>query len=495
MKQSGWKSVCSILLFCVATATVSSAQVKLTTLVNFNGSNGGSPSMVLTQGANGSFYGTTEYGGINNNNFCTSGCGTFFKMAPTGTLKALYNFCSQVGCTDGTYPVGSLVQAPNGDFYGTTEGGGAYGGGTVFKISPSGDLTTLYSFCALADCADGEEPVAGLVQAKNGSFYGTTRVGGAYAGGTVFKISPAGELSTLYSFRGPVDSADGSAPVGELVQATNGNFYGETEDGGVNYQGTIFEITPGGEETALYSFCALPECTDGSAPYGGLIQAANGDFYGTTLEGGSHCAAGCGTIFKITSAGALTTLYNFCAVGLCADGRQPHAGLVQGTDGNFYGTTYYGGANNSCAAGCGTVFEITPAGTLTTLYSFCALTDCADGDLPGAGLLQATNGTFYGTTAGGGTGNDGTIFSLATGLGPFVSFVRNPAKVGQQFGILGQGLTGTTSVLLNGAAASFTIKSDTLLTATVPAGATTGYVTVSTPSGVLTSNVPFHVIP
>ena len=186
----------------------------------------------------------------------------------------------------------------------------------------------------------------------------------------------------------------------------------------------------------------------------------------------------------------LTTLYSFCG---CTDGSYPQ-GLVQATDGNFYGTTIAGGTNG------GTVFAITPSGSLTTLYTFCSQSGCTDGQSPDGELAQDTNGNFYGTTAFGGTSDDcefgcGTVFSLSTGLGPFVSFVRNPAKVGQTFGILGQGLNGTTGVLLDGAPATFIVKSDTLLEATVPAGATTGPVTVTTPSGTLTSNVPFRVLP
>jgi uncharacterized repeat protein (TIGR03803 family) len=410
----------------------------------------------------------------------------------------LYNFCSPSDCADGAGPLGPLVQTANRDFYGTTEGGGAYGGGTVFKISPSGDLTTLYSFCALANCADGEQPNGGLAQGRSGNFYGTT-TGGGIPGcsnldgcGTVFEITPAGKLTTLYNFcASNADCPDGDFPSGELLQASNGQFYGETVAGGAIGCGTVFKISPAGELTTLLSF-ELDPC----GPSGGLIQAANGSLYGVTGDGGSGAGCygsyGCGTVFEVNSAGKLTTLYNFCSLGGCADGSFPYGPLVQGTDGNFYGTTLTGGVFNPRQ---GTLFEITPRGTLTTLYSFCRLYDCPDGGAPAAGPMQDTNGTFYGTTAGGGTGNDGTIFSLATGLGPFVSFVRNPAKVGQEFGILGQGLTGTTSVLLNGVPASFTVRADTLLTATVPAGATTGYVTVTTPSGTLTSNVPFHVIP
>jgi uncharacterized repeat protein (TIGR03803 family) len=227
-------------------------------------------------------------------------------------------------------------------------------------------------------------------------------------------------------------------------------------------------------------------------PIAKLVQATDGNFYGTTTEGGATCAipGACGTVFKITPAGTLTTLYTFCSKTNCPDGYRPYAGLVQATDGNFYGATNAGGPKN-----LGTVFKITPGGTLTTLHSF----DGTDGAYPAAGLLQATDGNFYGATIEGGaycpSYGCGTVFSLSVGLCPFVSFVRGTAKVGKIVEILGQGFTGTTSVSFNGTPAAFKVKSDTFVKATVPAGSTTGAVTVTTPGGTLTSDVPFRVRP
>jgi uncharacterized repeat protein (TIGR03803 family) len=488
---------CLIFVFCTATAVVSPAQVTFTTLLTFGGTNGSNPTnTVLTQGADGNFYGVTPYGGVNNDGGCYYGCGTVFKMTASGALTTLYNFCSQANCTDGYDPTGSLAQAANGDFYGTTIYAGANGGGTVFEITTKGELTTLYSFCTLSSCADGEAPNAGLVRAGNGSLYGTTAFGGVYGAGTVFEITPAGELRTLYSFCAQYECADGSLPDGGLIQAIDGNFYGETEDGGLNYQGTVFKVTPAGKLTTLYSFCALDGCSDGSDPYGGLVQATNGDFYGSTLEeGGDFCA--CGTVFKITSTGGLATLHTFDYT----DGRQPSGGLVQGTDGNLYGTTKGGGPDlYGCDYfGCGTVFEITPAGTLTTLYNFCALANCADGAFPTAGLLQATNGAFYGTTAGSITldfVNDGTIFSLSTGLGPFVKTQPASGKEGNTIGIFGQGFSSSSVVQFGGVqATNIKLSGSTFLFATVPAGALTGPVTVTTDGTTLTSNQEFRVTP
>ncbi len=284
--------------------------------------------------------------------------------------------------------------------------------------------------------SDGGTPNAGLVQATDGNFYGTTYAGGASGNcqggcGTVYRITPGGTLTTLHSF----DLYDGASPTAALVQGTDGNIYGTTYGGGANqYYGTVFKITPSGALTSLYSFCAQANCADGAMPYAGLVRGSDGNFYGTTLEGGSNtgCSLGsgsCGTVFKITPGGTLTTLYSFCAQAGCADGGNPYAGLVQASDGNFYGTTFERGAN-----GYGTVFKITPAGTLTTLYSFCSQTNCADGQYPYAGLVQATDGNFYGTTSAGGAGayhQGGTVFKITPSgtLTTLYSFCSQPTAL------------------------------------------------------------------
>jgi uncharacterized repeat protein (TIGR03803 family) len=368
------------------------AQV-LTTLHSFSGSVGEYPRSGLVQANDGNFYGTTYYGGA----YCSpSGCGTVFKVTDSGTLTTLYSFCTLNNCLDGSNPQARLIQATDGNLYGTTYYGGANNAGTVFKITPSGTLTTLHSFAG----TDGKYPLAALVQATDGNFYGTTDGGGAAGGGTIFKITPSGALTTLYSFCSQSGCADGGGPQASLVQASDGNFYGTTYGGGTNNDGTVFKITPSGTLTTLHSFSGA----DGANPYAGLIQATDGNFYGTTFAGGySYCALqGCGTIFKITTSGTLTTLYWFSG----ADGYSPYAGLVQGSDGNFYGTTYNGGAY--CPPhGCGTVFKISASGMLTTLYSFSG----GDGSNPYAGLIQATDGNFYGTTYAGAPGS-GTVFKI-----------------------------------------------------------------------------------
>src|SRR5580658_3905800 len=480
-KLNRGKRAYDVFVLCAVTAIALPAQT-LTSLFSFDGTDGADPYAGLVQATNGDFYGTTNGGP-------TGTYGTVFKITLSGTLTTLYSFCSQSGCPDGEYPYAGLVQATNGDFYGTTSQGGANGNyGTVFKITPSGTLTTLYSFCSQTNCTDGYNPEGGLVQATNGDFYGTTSQGGAYLTegygyGTVFKITPSGTLTTLHSF----DEADGNFPTAALVQATNGDFYGTTEEDGPNGNGTVFKITPSGTLTTLYGF----DGTDGEYPVGGLVQATNGDFYGTTDAGGANSY---GTVFKITPGGTLTTLHSFCSQGSapdCTDGQEPRAGLVQATNGDFYGTTYAGGANGS-----GTVFKITLSGTLTTLYNFCSQSGCTDGADPYAGLVQDTDGAFYGTASeGGGASYDGTVFSLSVGLGPFVKTRPTSGKVGADVKILGTDLTGATSVSFNGTAAVFEVVSGAEITTTVPAGASSGTVQVVTPSGTLSSNVSFRVAP
>lgn len=483
------ESICVLVLICLVTVLASSAQT-FTTLMHFKGTNGWLPD-TLVQGRDGSFYGTTAYGG-------TFYKGTVFKAAASSRLQ-LYSFCSQANCPDGSVP-GGIALGPDGNFYGTTAMGGLYDRGTVFKITPTGHLTTLYSFCPQAGCQDGDQP-SGLVLGNDGNFYGTTVYGGTLNAGTVFRIAPAGRLETLYRFCSQVNCSDGSAPEGNLIQADDGNFYGITNDGGVNEEcgylqngcGTVFNITPEGVLTSLYRFCSsgYPTCPDGNSPRGGLVQAADGALYGTTY--GIALQTG-GTLFKIRS-GVFSTLYTFCSLPGCTDGQGPWGELVQGTDGNLYGSTLGGGANRQ-----GTTFKFSASsGVLTGLYSFCSQPHCDDGLQP-IGVIQDTNGLFYGTTLEGGGGTCdanngcGTIYSLDMGLAPFVAFVRSQGKVGQAAGILGQGFTGATGVSFNGIPANFSVVSDTFLRATIPSGATTGYVTVTTPGGTLTSNVPFQVI-
>jgi uncharacterized repeat protein (TIGR03803 family) len=440
------------------------------TLVNFNGANGANPFTTgLTQGANGNLYGATFGGGSN-------GAGIAFEMTLNGELSVLHNFCSYPNCSDGYNPISTLVLATDGNFYGTTEG-------NIFKITPTGTLTTLWADCTLPNCADGAVSW-GVVQGADGNFYATTIIGGTgcpatFQGcGTVFKLTPEGVLTILHEFcPGNGSCPDGGNPFAPMVEGNDGNFYGTTQ------MGTVFRITPEGNFRTLYTFCSQPNCADGATPQAPLVQAADGNFYGTSNGGGSFHQ---GTVFRITPGGHLTTLYSFCAQINCPDGTQVYGGLIQATDGNFYGMAGYGGM-----FGHGTVFKLTPGGMLTTLHDF----DGADGSvLLGSALVQHTNGTLYGVTYSGGSNNDGTVFSLDVGLGPFIKTVPTSGQFGQSVTILGTNLTGATSVRFNHKEASFTIVSASEIDTTVPNGASTGFVTVTTPSGIPTSNVLFQVL-
>jgi len=318
----------------------------------------------------------------------------------------------------------------------------------------------------------------------------------------VFKITPSGTLTTLYSF----NPQGGYVAPSAVIQATNGDLYGTTEFGTAGFSfcypdcGSVFALSAQGVFTTLHTFTGPP--TDGFYPHAGLVQGKDGNLYGTTSEGGDvlyDCSSdgvgfGCGTVFRVTPGGRLTILHNF---GIGTDGQLPAAGLVQATDGNLYGTTEFGGTSTTCnpgffLTGCGTIFEITPQGKEMTLHLFHG----SDGATPKAGLLQATNGLFYGTTAiGGAVESYGTVFSLNAGLGPFVSALPTAGAAGKSVAILGNNLTGASKVTFNGSAATFTVVSDTEITTSVPAGATTGPVQVVTPSGTLTSNVNFKVLP
>ena len=393
--------VTSALSLCLGVPTGAHAQT-LTTLDSFNGANGALPSTQLAalkrshhwvQHPNGNFYGTAPLGGANNS-------GTVFQIVPGGKITAIYSFCSIGGaaCTDGSFPEGALVVGSDGNLYGTTYLGGANNDGTVFKITTSGALTTLHSFSG----TDGANPLGALVQGNDGNLYGTTYAGGANNDGVVFKMSCGGSMTTLHSFKG----TDGVNPEGDLLQS-NGSFIGATLAGGNSTgSGTLFSITSSGALTTLYDFCTQTNCIDGSIPRAPFTQDAWGNIYGTTQQSGANAG---GTVFIYNSFVGVHTIYHFCAKTNCTDGSQPTAGPVVGIDGNIYGTTYGGGASNN-----GTAYELTPWGVLYTLYNFCSLANCADGQNPESALIQGTDQNFYGTTSFGGADGLGTAYNLAT---------------------------------------------------------------------------------
>ena len=464
-----------------ATALESSAQI-FRTLTIFDDKNGQGPAAALVQGPDGDFYGTTAAGGANR-------YGEVYKISAKGTLTTLHSFNK----TDGMGP-GQLSLAGDGNFYGTTPEGGAHSYGTVFRVTSKGILTTLYNF----NYVDGVSPSGGVIQGLDGNLYGTTAGGGegkqcnGGGRGTVFRLTLSGGLTTLYTFCPQAGCSDGAEPYTGLLQGTDGNFYGTTRAGGGGVGcsfgcGTIFKISRTGALTTLYRFCQQDGCPDSAQPLAGLVQANDGNFYGTT--GGSGVNGDFGVVFQMTPEGSVTTIHAFSV----NEGQVVYGTLVQGTDQYLYGAAYQGG-DLSCSPplGCGTLFQVSTGGILNVLHLF----ESPNGTSPHAGLMQATSGVFYGTTYFRGPNSGaGTIFGLSMGLGPFVSLPRDFGKVGAVEGILGQGLTGTTAVSFNGVAATFTVKSGSLILATVPPGATTGVVTVTTSGGTLTSNVPFYVLP
>lgn len=398
---------------------------------------------VLAQGRDGNLYGTATSGG-------TYGFGTVFKVTPAGTVTTLYNFDGTTGST----PNDGLTLGTDGKFYGTTNKGGTFGLGTIFRITPTGTLTVLHHFGSVA--GDGYNPFAPPIQGIDGNFYGMTIFGFAY------KISASGVYKLI--------SGATYGTYSPLIQASDGNFYG------TSYLGNrVFKMTKAGKVTALYRF----DGNHGSEPYGPLVQGTDGDLYGTTMFSGTSSG---GVVFKLTLKGAITVLMNFDS-----SYYQPTAGLVAATDGNFYGATRYGGTSGNSA-----LFKTATTGVTTVENSF----DGTHGSQAFATPMQHTNGKIYGLTHAGGVNNSGVIYSLDEGLAPFISMTSAAAKVGVIVGILGQGFTGASAVSFGGTAATtVTVISDTYMTAKVPVGALTGNVTVTTPSGTLTSNRFFRVTP
>jgi uncharacterized repeat protein (TIGR03803 family) len=372
----------------------------------------------LIQGRDGNFYGTTSGGGQFNQ-------GTVFRVTPGGDETVLYSFAG--GASDGAQPNPGLIEGADGTFYGTTSYGGVDGClrlepasdavksacGTVFTITADGAEQVIYFF---QGTADGGEPNGALVAASDGNFYGTTVAGGSvnsYCGlggcGVVFKVTPAGAETAIYGFGS--QTGDGVLPA-SLVQGNDGTFYSTTDIGGPPNEGTVFSVTAGGVETRLYSFSGR---NSGENPQAPLVQGGDGNFYGTTYFGGVSAnpapacvIGGCGTVFKVTPTGAVTLLYSFG--GSATDGAYPNTALVRGSDGNFFGTTNAGGSETNCFGGCGVIFSIGPDGTEATIYVFAG--GSTDGAIPCGGLIQGSDGNFYGTTAFGGEFNAGIVFRI-----------------------------------------------------------------------------------
>jgi uncharacterized repeat protein (TIGR03803 family) len=367
-----------------------------------NNPDGAGPAATLFQASDGFLYGTAGGGGATAN-------GTVFRISPAGAFHLVYSFTNG---TDGQHPAASLVQGRDGNLYGTTTFGGSNCFGTVFRLTPGGAITPVYSFSA---GTDGAIPMAGLVLGKDGNLYGTTFGGNTPSKGSVYRISTNGVFTSLHAFTG---GADGGKPQAPLIQAADGNLYGTTSQGGATSNGTIFRITPAGALTVIYSFT---NGTDGAAPQAGLVQGGDGYFYGAAKNGGGNSL---GTIFRVSTNGAFTTLHTFSPA---PEGFGVLSSLVQFSDGKLYGAAESGGAGSA-----GSIFRISTAGVFEQLYSFSKAG--GDGQTPVGGLIQANDGNLYGTTTAGGTNLYGTIFRYGSASpvnGPLV--LTTPVTQGLNF--------------------------------------------------------------
>jgi uncharacterized repeat protein (TIGR03803 family) len=377
-------------------------------------SNDGSlPLAGVIQGSDGNFYGVTDEGG-------SAGEGTIISMTPGGTVTILHNFGDGTVPNDGQYTAAGLIRGVDGNFYGTTSGGGSANYGTVFNVTPSGVVTILHSFNDGSVTDDGKNPSAKLIQATDGNFYGTTPNGGAANEGTAFKMTPSGVVTILHSFGDGSVTGDGLYPSTELIQGTDGNFYGTTQHGGSTgfFGGTVYKMTPAGVVTILHSFGDGSVSNDGLQPIAGLVQGTDGSFYGTTSVSSKVIPLGFGAFtnapgsaFKITPQGVVTILHSFGDGTIANDGQYPSAALIQATDGSFYGTTENGGF-----ASVGTIFRMTSSGAITIMHSFGDGSVPNDGSYPAAPVFQASDGNMYGTTEDGGSAGTGTLFKLIDGI-------------------------------------------------------------------------------
>ena len=459
-----------------------------------------------------------------------AGLAILLVLVAVGSAQVVEYVYSFTGANSSAYP--GLVtpsQGPDGGLYGTASGqqsGTDYG--TIFELKTAGGLKQLYTF----DSTSGAVPVGGVTLASDGNFYGAASSGGSASNGVLFQMALDGAYTVLHEFTGgsdgtapqapPIvgsdgnlygttlgnattastiykytrstgmfttlyqfDQAHGSSIFAPLIQAKDASLYGVAEFGAANGCGSIFKFSLSGTLLWFYSFPCAP---GGANPIGPLLQGADGNLYGTTSQGGNIGGPGVGTVFKVNQNGAVSILYNFQSFfNGGADGSTPEAGLVQATDGKLYGAASAGGSANR-----GTLFQITTSGMYKQLYSF---PKDAGGAVPLAAPLQDTNGLLYGTTLEGGRFGFGVVYRLNMDLAPFVALVRYAGNAGSTAQILGQGFTGTTSVTFNGVAAtSFKVLTDTFMTAVVPSGATTGPVVVTTPGGALTSNKNFRIV-
>lgn len=412
----------------VARAQSGTQQVEYTYEAQANCNTVESPDCGLMQASDGNFYGTAVNGGADQ-------YGAIFRLTSSGTYTVIYSFTNGM---DGSFPESDLVEAADGNLYGTAGGGGANKSGVVFRIGFSGTLTTIYSFCSLTDCADGGYPDGGLTIGSDGNFYGMANQANykvpcdiplSYGCGTIYKLTPQGQFTLLHSF----DGDDGGIPHSGLVQGSDGDFYGVAPVGGILDNcgedtgcGTVFKITADGNFTLIHAFA---DDGDSASPTARMVEAKDGNLYGTALGDSQY-----GGIFGVSTSGNFSTVHLF---SYGKGGALPYGGLVSGSDGNLYGTTITGGTVYNCDGLCGTAYQLDAEGKVTILYDFCSKDDCTDGHGAGVTLVQGNDGSFYGTTIAGGDDSScngigcGTIYQLTVSpalVGP-VQLAFSPTKV------------------------------------------------------------------
>jgi len=371
------------------------------------------PSSGLLQGSDGNLYGMTPFGGTGANisGYAQTGSGTIFKISPEGIYSIVHNFCDGTVTNDGAMPCGALIQGTDGNFYGVTESGGLYGFGTVFKVTPQGVVTIMHSFYYGTAPHDGAGPAASLIQASDGNLYGTTMYGGSAANGTIFRMSLGGTYAILHNFNDGSVAGDGKQPAAALIQASDGNLYGTTDSGGSAGFGTLYQLSLPGTYSLVRSFADGTYTADPKYP-SALVEGGDGNFYATAYGSTTTSSE---IAFKMTLQGLPTILHVFGDGTLANDGASsgalPTAGLIQGSNGNFYGTTVWGG--QPPMTGYGVAFQMTPTGTITILHVFADGTVFADGANPSAPLCQGIDGNLYGSTTNGGATGNGSLFQIA----------------------------------------------------------------------------------
>ena len=479
------------------------AAVSFNVLHDFAGPDGRYPTGQLAQGRDGWLYGTT-YSGFGTTQTVD---GVAFKIKPDGTsFTIIHKFLHY--SNEGSWPLGGLSSGRDGNFYGVTQ---AYAkqpsgirisgsAGAIYKMTPAGVVSTLYTF--------NDTPVTNLydarwapIQAPDGNLYGTTVRGGKNNKGVVYRLNPVTKaLTVLHHFEN--NQIDGYTPQAPLLWAQDGNLYGTTNRGGNDStfgSGTVYKINPNGTNyKVLYNFNLL----NGIWPLGPIAQGNDGNFYGATERGGTNRGNSLsGTIYKLTPQGVHTTLRSLSGVGAAfALGSAPATGLVLGSDGSFYGTTYFGGLPPS--SGCGVLFKTSPSGVYSALHPMSQRIDGCFNEsfIAQSSLFLHTNGQLYGLATVGGASvagqavDAGTVFRLGNGLPAFIKPDTDAAKVGATVGLLGD-FTGVTKVTFNGVNAGFTKASNTFITAQVPVGAKTGAIVVTKGTAQVKSLKPFVVLP